>query len=141
MYLILGHLRVRESTCSSLMRSLARFMATSVGVTRLQIWIIESCDKSVPVNTRSVNLMHLVVRSAIVLAWTGLYVSYSADGCLVRGGFFIIDRLIDVMWFVLLILLRTWLSRVKSASDRSKVARFSERRISVAMSPLLPPNP
>ena len=37
MYLILGHLSVRDSTCSSLTRSLARFMANSVGVTSWHI--------------------------------------------------------------------------------------------------------
>ena len=75
MYFMLGYLSVRESTCSSLMRSLARFMATSVGVTRLHIWTIESCNKFAPHNTRSVSLMHLVVRSAIVFARMGLYIS------------------------------------------------------------------
>ena len=82
-------------------------MATSVGVTRLHIWIIESCDKSAPHNTRSVNLMHLVVRSAIVLDQTGLYISASADGCLVLGVVFMIDKFIAVMWFVLSSLSRT----------------------------------
>ena len=43
MYLILGHLSVRDSTCSSLTRSLARFMAISVGVTSWHIWMIASC--------------------------------------------------------------------------------------------------
>ena len=85
--------------------------------------------------------MHLVVRSAIVFARIGLYISLSADDCLARGGCFIIDRLIDVMWFVLSILSSTWLSRVKSASDRSKVVKFLERSVSVAMSALFPPNP
>ena len=140
MYFMLGHLRVRESTCSSFTRSLARFMATNVGVTRLHICIIESCDKPAPHNTRSVNLMHLVVRSAIVFARMGLYISASSDGCLARGGVFIIDRLIDVMWLVLSSFLRTWLNRVKSASDRSRVAKFLESRMRVAASPLLPPN-
>ena len=46
-----------------------------------------------------------------------------------RRGCLIIDRLIDVMRFILSILL----SRVKSASDRSRVVRFLERSISVAM--------
>ena len=101
MYFMLGHLSVRASTCSSLTRSLARFMATKVGVTKLQICTMESCDKSAPHSTRSVNLMHLVVRSAIVLDRTGLYISASADGCLVLGVVFIIDKLIDVMLFVL----------------------------------------
>ena len=36
MYFMLGHLSVRASTCLSLTRSLARFMATKVGVTKLQ---------------------------------------------------------------------------------------------------------
>ena len=54
---------------------------------------MESCDKSAPHNTRSVNLMHLVVRSAIVLDRTGLYISASADGCLVLGVVFMIDKL------------------------------------------------
>ena len=85
--------------------------------------------------------MHLVVRSAIVFARIGLYISLSADDCLARGGCFIIDRLIDVMRFVLSILSSTWLSRVKSASDRSKVVKFLERSVSVAMSALFPPNP
>ena len=97
MYFMLGHLSVRASTCSSLTRSLARFMATKVGVTKLHICIMESCDKSAPHNTRSVNLMHLVVRSAIVFDRTGLYISASADGYLVLGVVFIIDKLIDVM--------------------------------------------
>ena len=51
------------------------------------------------------------------------------------------DRLIDVMWFVLSSLSRTWLNRVKLASDRSRVPRFLESRMRVAASPLLPPNP
>ena len=46
-----------------------------------------------------------------------------------------------MMWFVLSIFSGTWLNRVKSASDRSRVARFLESRMRVAASPLLPPNP
>ena len=140
MYFMLGHLSVRASTCSSLTRSLARLMATKVGVTKLQICIMESCDKSAPHSTRSVNLMHLVVMSAIVLDRTGLYISASVDGCLVLGVVFMIDKLIDVMWFVLSSLSRTRLSRVKSASDKSRVASCLERMISVAARLLLPPN-
>ena len=37
MYFMLGHLSVRASTCSSFMCSLARFIATRVGVTKWQI--------------------------------------------------------------------------------------------------------
>ena len=107
MYFMLGHLSVRASTCSSLTRSLARFMATRVGVTKWQICTMESCDKSAPHNTRSVNLMHLVVRSAIVFDRTGLYISARADGCLVLGVVFMIDKLIDVKWFVLSSLSKT----------------------------------
>ena len=139
MYLILGHLIVRDSTCSSLTRSLARLIAISVGVTSGHIWMIASCDRLAPHSTRSVNLMHLVVRSAIMFARMGLYISPRADDCSFptlcarcRRGWLIIDRLINVIRFVLSILLRTWLSRVKSASDRSRVVRFLERSISVA---------
>ena len=55
----------------------------------------------------ALGLMHLVVRSAIVLYRTGLYISASADGCLVLGVVFMIDKLIDVMLFVLSSLSRT----------------------------------
>ena len=101
MYFMLGHLSVRASTCSSFMCSLAKFMATRVGVTKWQICAMESCDKSAPHNTRSVSFMHLVTKSAIVFDRTGLYISASADGCLVLGVVFITDKLIDVMLFVL----------------------------------------
>ena len=102
--------------------------------------MIESCDKSAPHNTRSVRFMHLVTKSAIVFDRTGLYISANADGCLVFGIVFIIDKLMDVILFVLSNLSRTWLKKVKSASDKSKVARFFERIISVAAMLLLPPN-
>ena len=42
MYLILGHLRVKASMCSSLTRSLAKLIAISVGVTSWHIWLIAS---------------------------------------------------------------------------------------------------
>ena len=41
-YLILGHLSVKASTCSSLIRSLAKLIATNVGVTSRHIWLIAS---------------------------------------------------------------------------------------------------
>ena len=145
---MLGHLNIRDSTCSSLTPSLARLIAISVGVTCWHIWMIASCDRFAPHSTRSVNLMHLVVRSAIVLSRMGLYISPRADYCSFpslpirrRRGFLIIDRLIDVIRFVLSILLRMWLSRAKSASDRSSVIRFLARNINVAMMALFPPNP
>ena len=140
MYLMLGHLTVRASTCSFFTCSLARFIAVRVGVTKWQICVMESCDKSAPHNTRSVSFMHLVTKSAIVFDRTGLYISASADGCLWLGVVFITDKLMDVMLFVLSNLSRMRPKKVKSASDKSKVARFFERIISVAAMLLLPPN-
>ena len=56
------------------------------------------------------------------------------------GVVFITDKLMDVILFVLSNLSKMWLKKVKSASDKSKVARFFERIISVAAMLLLPPN-
>ena len=85
-YLILGHLSVKASMCSSLTRSLAKLIAISVGVTSRHIWLIASCDRFVPHSTRSVSLMHFVLRSAIVFTQIGLYISPKAVWSIQRGG-------------------------------------------------------
>ena len=108
--------------------------------------MIASYDKLVPHRTKSVNLMHFVVRSAIVLARIGLYILPKADPfptlCIHRrSDFFIVDKLTDVMRFVLLSLLRTQQSRSKLASDKSNVVKFLARNIVVAIMALFPPYP
>ena len=103
-YLMLGHLSINASTFLFFTRSLAKLIAINVGETRWHTWMIASCDKLAPHSTRSVNLMHFVVRSAFVFARIGLYISPKSDACPFptlrirrRSGFLIMDKLTDVM--------------------------------------------
>ena len=102
MYFINGHLRVRSTRCSFLIRSLAKLIAVTVGDMRVHIWCTESSESPDPHNTMSVKWVHLVIIIDMLLALSGLYLPSNADSASLfpprnLGDLFrILDRLIAV---------------------------------------------
>ena len=134
---------MRAPTWLSLTYSLARLIATNVGVIWLHIKIIASWDSLTPQRFKSVNLVHLIVSTAIVLALIGLYISLSSEGSPIgrirlNGVFFMIDKFKAVMTFVLSSLSIMVLSKPKLDSDKSNVVKFFAKDMAVAMMELIP---
>ena len=142
-YLIFRHLVIRAPTCPSLTHSLARLIATNVGVIWLHIKVIASCDSLAPQRFKSVNFVHLIVSTAIVLALIGLYISPNSEGSPIgrirlNGFFFKIDKFKAVMTFVLSSLSIMLLSKPKLDSDKSNVVKFFAKNMAMAMMELIP---
>ena len=142
-YLMFRHLVIRAPTCPSLTYSLAKLIATNVGVIWSHIRVIASWDSLAPQRFKSVSLVHFTVSTAIVLALIGLYISPRFEGSPIgrirfNGGLFMIDKFSAVMTFVLSSLSMMLLSKPKLDSDKSNVVSCLAKNMAVAMMELIP---